>query len=151
MMHFPGRFSILSSLAVAAVLFLQSSPAFASTKTALLPTWGCYWEVIVDEVIVGSGDVHGKATRRLAKSAALVAAAAWAEANVGKSDYSTAIGEPYEEKGFVLPAVEPEGAKKQNVTSSDHMDRSISMHFKKREDPLTRSSGSTFCEADAGL
>ena len=151
MMHFPGRFSILSSLAVAAVLFLQSSPAFASSKAALLPTWGCYWEVFVDRVIVGSGDVHGKPTRKMARSSALVAATDWAEANVGKSDYTISIGEPYEEKGFVLPEVEPEGAKKQNVTSTDHMDRSISMHFKKREDPLTRSSGSTFCEADAGL
>ena len=149
MMQFPGRFLILTCLAVAAVFVRQSSPASASDEPVKVTLYGCHWDVKVDGMIVGFGDVHGQ-TYKQAKPAALLAATNWA-ANQDPPliNDTTYVGDPYPEETVLPPGVEPEGATSQRVTSSGQwivLYRCISRSGKTLE---TESSGSTFCEAFA--
>lgn len=146
MMQFPGRFLILTCLAVAAALVLQSSSALASDEPVLITTYGCHWDVKVGIEVVGSGDVHNKAFR-MAKPAAFLAASTWAEENCPTSPYTISVGEPYPEKEVLPPTVEPEAAMPQRVTSSGQwtvLYRCVARNGKTLE---TQSSAATFCEA----
>lgn len=147
MMQFPGRFLILTCLAIAAVFVLQSSPADASGEPVVLTTWGCHWDVVIDDEIVGTGDVHGISLKKNAKPAAFVAAADWADDNHPNESYEIRIGIPFEEEGVLPLGVEPEIAKTKRVTSGDQWIVRFRCLSRTGRTLVTDSSGSTFCEA----